>query len=177
MFTGAPPHQPRSIAEAVRMHARAEIPRPSLERPDLPLEIEKVLMRALEKDPNNRFQNASELSRALRRAASEYRRDTGEMSSYPDEIVEDHLTIVMDEAMPPEMPFATRPPVRQREHDRLILYSEKFPTRVIILDKDVFTIGRDDDQDIVLNSPKISRRHARIEKGFGSTYRISDLGV
>src|SRR6185369_17506027 len=40
----------------------------------------------------------------------------------------------------------------------------------------VLTVGRDKDQDIVLPSDKVSRRHARIERGLGDVYRIIDLG-
>ena len=60
--------------------------------------------------------------------------------------------------------------------DLLVLYSENYPTKVYPLDKNVLTLGRDKDQDIVLPSDKVSRRHARIERGLGDVYRIIDLG-
>jgi serine/threonine protein kinase len=175
MMAARPPYQPRSIAEAVRMHAREPLQMPSELRPDLPDALEKVILKALEKDPNNRYQTAAEMARALQRAAP----DLAGEESIPEIIlpINEQDTVIMDEALPAQMPHATRQPVTdtQKEHDRLVLYSDDHPTRTVSLDKAVLTVGRADDQDIILNSTKVSRRHARIEQVFDDTYRIIDV--
>lgn len=65
MLAGAPPFEGSSIAEVGRQHVR-ERPRPLSEIvPDLPAGVERVVMRCLEKLPENRFQSADELLGAL----------------------------------------------------------------------------------------------------------------
>jgi serine/threonine-protein kinase len=65
MLTGRPPFDGTSIAEIGRKHLQ-ESPTPLSEiRQDLPPGLERVVMRCLEKDPNNRFQTMDELLGAL----------------------------------------------------------------------------------------------------------------
>jgi serine/threonine protein kinase len=175
MLVGNPPHQPRSIAEAVRMHVREPVEKPSDFRRDIPEELEKVLLRSLEKDPNNRYQNAADMSRALQRAASGV--DGGRAQASVG-VFEAQNTAIMERPIPAQMPLATRQPVIDEDVqvDMLILYSETLPTRAIPMDKAIFTIGRDEDQDIVLKDQNVSRRHVRLERGLGDVYRLTDMG-
>lgn len=181
MLTGKPPYQPRSIAEAVRMHAREPIQKPSEQRADVPDALEKAILRALEKDPNNRYQTAGELSRTLQRALGDFARaipGAATDASMRLASLDDQLTVALPEALPRHMPLMTQQPVTdaQTVHDRLVLYSEQYPTRVIPIDRELFTIGRGRDQDIILDSQAVSRRHARLERAVEGTYRIIDVG-
>jgi len=179
MLIGKPPYQPRSIAEAVRMHAREPLQAPTDFREEIPDDLEKIVLKALEKNVNNRFQTAGDLSRALQRTAvavsSENVAGVGRFSSV---VVDNQATVLMPKPLSAAMPLPTRfPDIGERtDIDRLVIYSEEFPTRVIPLDKNVFTIGRDSDVDIVLPGDKVSRRHLRLERGLGNTYRILDSG-
>lgn len=58
---------------------------------------------------------------------------------------------------------------------RLILQSEPGSGTEFILDKPELFLGRDPGNDIVINDPEISRRHARLLLA-GDTYTIEDLG-
>ena len=178
MMVGHPPYQPRSIAEAIRMHVREPLQPPSDFRADIPDDVEKVVLRALEKSPNDRYQTAIELARALQRTSAGAGADGSRSAGTFGAAVDDQITAIMARALPAEMPLPTRvpSPLENRNHDLLVLYSENYPTKVYPLDKNVLTLGRDKDQDIVLPSDKVSRRHARIERGLGDVYRIIDLG-
>lgn len=183
MTTGRPPFEPRSIAEAVRLHVHERPRLPSELRPNFPSELEKIILKALEKDPNNRYQSADELSRALQRVTMLLAGEGASMSSggrYFSVLVDEHATNPIDisQLIPKQMPMATRYPVANVDAatDRLVIYSEEFPTRVIPLNKDIFTIGRGDDQDIQLDHKLVSRRHARLERASGEVYRIIDMG-
>lgn len=177
MLTGQPPYKPRSIAEAIRMHAREPLPHPTDLQSDIPDDLEKVVLRALEKNPNNRYQTAAELARTLRRTNLAVVAEDGLVGAGAPGVVVDNLRTVVMYAQPKVMPMPTRVPLagESREYDQLVLYSEDQQTRVIELKQDVMTIGRDSDQDIVLNSDKVSRRHARLERGLGGIYRITDV--
>jgi serine/threonine protein kinase len=177
MITGDLPHEPRSMTEAVRMHSRGVIQPPSEMRPDIPHELSDVIVKALEKEANDRYQTASELSRALQRINLDGELD-GEAAVFSGRSLEEQATVVMDAPLPAQMPSVTHPPITidQEEHDRLVIYSDNYPTRGIPLGKDVLTVGREKNQDVMIDSPLVSQRHARIERGFEGTYRIVDIG-
>ncbi len=174
MLVGAPPYQPRSISEAIRMHAREPIPLPRNTRGDIPEEIEILILKMLEKNPNNRFQTAIEIARALQRtdigAALEGAKNNSILQ------VDNAITVVMSAPVAAEMPQPTRAPSLHPERAVLLFYSDTLPTRSIPLDRNVLTIGRGDGQDILLEDQRVSRQHVRIEVGLGGVYRIIDLG-
>ena len=177
MIVGAPPYQPRSMAEAIRMHAREAIPLPRNTRGDIPEELEILVLKMLEKNPNNRFQTAIEVARALQRSdiglALENQR-TGQGTKLVE--VESDVTQVMVAPVAAEMPQPTRAPSPHPDHALLIFYSETAPTRIVPLDRNVLTIGRGDGQDINLDDRRVSHQHARVEVALGGVYRIIDLG-
>lgn len=49
-------------------HLTAPLPPPRQQRPDLPLAVERVILKSLAKDPHDRFQTASEMASAIRAA-------------------------------------------------------------------------------------------------------------
>ncbi|MCA0457950.1 MAG: protein kinase [Chloroflexi bacterium] len=179
MLIGRPPYQPRSIAEAVRMHAREPLQAPTDFREEIPDDLEKIVMRALEKNANNRYQTAGDLSRALQRTGVAISDEAGAGAArFTSAVVDNFATVLMPKPLSAFMPLVTRYPElgERTDVDRLVIYSDDFPTRVIPLDKNVFTIGRDPEMDIVLPSDKVSRRHLRLERGLNNTYRLLDLG-
>ncbi len=186
MLTGRPPFLPRSITEAVRMHAREAVIPPSEFRPDIPAEIEAVIIRSLAKQPDDRYQTAIDMARALQRATAIASQGgvavgTGEfitgtfMSSVA---AEEDATVVMERALPAEMPLLTDPPQPEGQvlYDRLAFYSEDAPSVVVDVTQPVLTVGRGADQDVVLPGDAVSRRHARIERSNDGTFRIKDIG-
>ncbi|MBX3221635.1 MAG: serine/threonine protein kinase [Labilithrix sp.] len=65
LLTGVPPFEGQ-ITDVLVQVATAEIVRPRQRRPDIPDELERVIMRALERKPAARFQTMGELIDALR---------------------------------------------------------------------------------------------------------------
>jgi len=68
MLTGKPPFKGKGVFETLRMQVGATPPRPSEARQDIqvPPIVERIIMRCLEKQPENRFTSAVQLARALR---------------------------------------------------------------------------------------------------------------
>src|SRR5262249_12436760 len=56
-------------------HAKEPPPRPSALSPGIPPRVEQIILRALEKHPNARFQRAREMAEQLKEAATEVRRE------------------------------------------------------------------------------------------------------
>src|SRR5262249_13886268 len=137
-------------------------------------------LKALEKNPNNRYQTAAEFARALRRSSlmveAEGVAASGSIAA-PGVVVDDQVTVVMS-SQPKIMPLPTRAPAigESRGFGQLVINSEEEQPRVIDLKQDFYTIGRHSDQDIVLTSNKVSRHHARLERGLSGNYRLTDTG-
>jgi serine/threonine protein kinase/formylglycine-generating enzyme required for sulfatase activity len=69
MLTGQVPFDADTDGQVMDMHRSLE-PRPLREiRPDIPEAVEEVVLRAIAKKPLNRFQTATDLARAFRKAA------------------------------------------------------------------------------------------------------------
>ncbi|HVF52187.1 MAG TPA: protein kinase [Actinomycetota bacterium] len=67
MLTGRPPFQGESYVATAMMHIREIPPRPRTIRSGIPRALEDVVMKALAKDPAERFDSAEEMAQALRR--------------------------------------------------------------------------------------------------------------
>jgi serine/threonine-protein kinase len=65
MLTGRVPFDGASPVEVLRKHIHAPVPPPRQINPALPAIVEPVLLRALEKDPDQRFGSAEEMAAAI----------------------------------------------------------------------------------------------------------------
>ena len=172
VVVGRLPYQPRSITEAIRMHTREALPKPSEQRPGISVDLERAIVKSLAKNPNDRYQTAGEMARELLRLS-------GQPESKPVEppVSEKVPTSVMKEAPASAPAYKPEPPKpSQAGVDRLVIYSSNQATRTINIDKSALIIGRDADRDVQLTGSKVSRSHARIERGPDGLYRITDLG-
>lgn len=68
ILTGIVPFNDPSPASVALQHITNKPPAPRSINPDLPMEVEAVLLKALEKDPKDRFQSATKLMDALEKA-------------------------------------------------------------------------------------------------------------
>jgi hypothetical protein len=68
LCTGSLPFDADTPYAVILKHITAPLPSPRSLRPDLPEPVEQVLLKALAKDPHDRYQTAGELRRALRAA-------------------------------------------------------------------------------------------------------------
>ena len=65
IFTGKLPFDAKSPMGIIAAHIKSEFPRVSQIIPGFPVELDNIISKALEKDPNARFQSAQELIHAL----------------------------------------------------------------------------------------------------------------
>lgn len=69
LLAGRPMYPSGTVSEMVAIMARAEVPRLSDVRPDIAPQLEQVVMRALAREPAQRYQRADDFSRALNELA------------------------------------------------------------------------------------------------------------
>jgi eukaryotic-like serine/threonine-protein kinase len=67
-LTGDRPYPGDSLEQQIAGHLNAPLPRPSTSYPDIPSAFDEVIARGMAKDPDNRYQTASELADAARAA-------------------------------------------------------------------------------------------------------------
>jgi Tol biopolymer transport system component/tRNA A-37 threonylcarbamoyl transferase component Bud32 len=71
MLTGRKPYIADTPMAVMIMHSRDPLPRPRKFSPSLPQVAENILLKALAKDPKDRYQNMAEFARALETLASD----------------------------------------------------------------------------------------------------------
>src|SRR5262245_26098507 len=70
LLTGRPPFVGGTASEVMNAHVRDPVVPPSRHRPDIPADLEEVLLHCLAKDPDGRLPSAEELERVLSACAS-----------------------------------------------------------------------------------------------------------
>jgi len=70
LLTGKPPFQSDKPIKVMFAHAHDPVVPPSVHRPDIPTDLEQVILRCLAKSPTDRFATAADLRAALRGCSS-----------------------------------------------------------------------------------------------------------
>ena len=133
MLTGSVPFTGDTPLEIAMKHLSATPEPPSEERPDVPHELDSIVLRALAKDPADRYQSAEEMDADLARAArgqavapeteeaaTQVLRGVGAttMASAPTQVVRRPVTVVPPSTPPPYGPstgyYDYDEPIRRR---------------------------------------------------------------
>ncbi|MFN8375279.1 MAG: protein kinase [Anaerolineae bacterium] len=174
LVVGRLPFQPANLNDAIRMHASAPVPPPSQFRPNIPQVLEQIILKALAKSPNERFQNASAMAQALLGASSPGAQAQPAQPAAP-------VGVRTEYGSPPAIapaPQMDNPPVAPGDAGKLrLVYGRSGQAANFAwLDRDVLMIGREQGNNIMLEGAQISRNHARIDRGNDGRVRITDLG-
>ena len=71
LLTGRPPFDADTPLAILMKHVNDPLPRPTLVNPRIPPSVERVVLKALSKEPADRYQSAEEMTRALQQAVQE----------------------------------------------------------------------------------------------------------
>lgn len=172
MLVGRLPFYPQSPAEALQLHLYEQPPAPRGIRPDLPPALEPILLKAIAKQPDQRFQYGREIIQVIQQvlgggtalgapgnhslAAAPYPSDVHPAASAP--------------APPQQRPSASDQP-------QLLLEREGYASKTVPISKHLITIGRDPARDIPLAGNNISRLHAHIERERDGSLSITDFST
>jgi serine/threonine-protein kinase len=70
LVTGRPPFEGSNPMDVIIAHVHDEVVRPSQHQPDVPADLERVILRCLAKSPEDRFQNVDALEQAFGECAA-----------------------------------------------------------------------------------------------------------
>ena len=113
MLVGRPPFTGETSVSVAYQHVSAEVPPPTQLNSDVPVELESIVMKALEKDPARRYQSADEIRRDLllflqgNMPIAAPTSPPPQTAPAPSPVVEDSPTRILRQ---PEIPPATVPP-------------------------------------------------------------------
>lgn len=145
--TGQPPFRPKNINEAMRLHTNAPPIPPRSITPHLPETVEHVILKALAKDPADRFLTARDMARALT--------DCLEHPTLSPAAAGDHLIMVTDNNpldVEPGHPVTIPINLRNRDdHDsHCRITTEGIPREWVSITPAVTTLAPGEEQDILL---------------------------
>jgi eukaryotic-like serine/threonine-protein kinase len=186
LCTGRRPFPAGSLTEAIRFHTQEPPPRPALIRPEISAGLEQVILKAMEKDPARRFSSAGELASAVLAAAASQPdpgtttavNTAGTATAVSGPAVQPGKLVTQFSESAPDgrgvSVFSGKPAPGPSSQDRIQLLAKDGTTRLIPLNKPALTLGRGDENDVVLADGQASRRHARIDCAEGKV-RVTDL--
>ncbi len=165
LATGQLPFRVRTPSEAVLKHIQQPPPIPHVIQPGLPLALEQVILKALAKKPEDRYQTGEDLAAELREAAGDL--DNEDSAPLLDSTQSSVASMVIELDSDPNLANTSRwlgeKRVRAQSYDRLLISRAEEKPEIYSLYKSSFSIGRSENNDIVLVGSNVSRWHARIK--------------
>ena len=111
LVTGRVPFETKSFRQALLAHTQQAPPPPRSIDPEIPVQVEDIIIKALAKAPEGRYQEAGDFARALRAARRAVTRAAGVAEPEPKE-----PPAREEEQAPPRLEQAARPRPREKEH-------------------------------------------------------------
>ena len=180
LVVGRLPFPVRTVSEAIRYHTKEAPPSPRFIQPEIPIDLEQVILKALQKNPAHRFESAAAMAAALGASAeipveppTEVVLESEPALEEPEGLRTQYQLSLAAAPKPPEIK-AFPAPSRETFEDRIQIMTQDKTTRAVPILKTEFTIGRSDENDIPLDDSLVSSQHVRV--AFDETdYRITDL--
>lgn len=173
--TGYLPFQIESFEDALRKHTGSAPTLPSQVRPDIPPTLESIIIRCLEKKPEDRYQTGAELARDLQALVQNAEMRTfGASAPSPSAFPARDDTALRAAGNTPAPLVATlqgysgQPRVRVLDQDGQTI-------QVVEITRQGVTIGRQQGNTLVLPSDELSRQHVQVRWEHGQV-TITDLG-
>jgi serine/threonine protein kinase len=172
LATGQLPFDIQSPTDAVMKHLHETPPEPRQLQPGLPRDLAQVIVKSLEKQPENRFQTGEEMADALYHAAAQL--TDKDVTSFVT--ASDHAVVSMVTRLAASQVESSPPPAAPEfvPGSRVVITRKEMTSLTYQLGKPIVIIGRTPDNDIVLNDDQVSRHHAQLT--FTETgWQITDL--
>ncbi|HSM58120.1 MAG TPA: Calx-beta domain-containing protein [Candidatus Sulfomarinibacteraceae bacterium] len=174
LVTGQLPFKIDAPADVIKHLNEQPLP-PALLNPDIPEAVESLILKALAKEPEERFQTGAEVAHAARQALGSVAQQSQQdlRADYP-------VTQWVDEQWIARIDVANRVDVHQtwtsEGQHRLFITHQWEPSQIADLNAETITIGRAPDNDVVLEDGAVSAHHAVLSRNAQEGWLVKDLG-
>lgn len=175
LATGQLPFDIKSPTDAVVKHLNEPPPDPKTIRPGVPDSVVALIEKSIAKKPAERFQSGSDMADELRRVAAGLT-DADVTQFAPAQTTVSLVTRLMSDKVAAEPSRLGHDLTALPGVARVLVSRKGADPKSYELDKNLVTIGRSSDNDIVLPVTGVSRHHARLEGGADGSWKIVDLG-
>jgi serine/threonine protein kinase len=183
LITGQQPFPAASVNEMILMQTQGEPLKVQELRPSVPPALVSIILRAIRKNPDERYETAAEIGRELEALEKSIRQLEAETIRVfppiaprrPPEKVTGPATLfdVMPVLDRPVLPVDL---ISAGTDDMIVLTPPESSPRTVALDRSTLSVGRDAKNDLVLDDPLISRRHLSIERLPDGRLAVTDVG-
>jgi eukaryotic-like serine/threonine-protein kinase len=178
LATGRLPFEVKTLVEAVKAHGQQTPPAPRALKPEIPEVLEKVILKAIEKEPPKRFQDAAAMAAALENVLPPKPTQIGSApvaasgggTQFQEMGDQGRGASIMGEFSAPVMGAVGYSGQEQIQ----ILTEFGKQSFVPVQAGGILRVGREEDNEIMLKDAQASRHHARIEYD-GKVYKVIDL--
>ena len=178
MITGRLPFDYQNPNKVLLAHISEPVPPPRQFNPDCPAILERIILKALQKSPDQRYQTMAEMKEALKEALHS---SDARFSFYIPPPKKPIRTRELDPSTPLPISIASPPAPPRSPNTRLFILEKK--ASLPLPDQDTVIVGRthkDSVADIDLGlyegaDAGVSRRHARLTRQEGQWF-VDDLG-
>ncbi len=177
LAVGQLPFPARTLSQAIQYHTKQPPPRPISIRPGLPEALEKVILKALAKKPDDRFATAADLASALGQALPTANQAAGAAAQQPTTTGQDNNTRLQSGAVESRGSsiFNAFSAPESPSRSQVQVLSPGGDTRSVPLRSPGLVVGRGQGCDLSLEDAKVTRRHVRIDFD-GRECSLVDLG-
>jgi serine/threonine protein kinase len=164
LATGRLPFAVRTLTEAIRAHTQETPPPPRSIDSAIPSQLEQIILKAMAKQPDQRYQAGEELTQAVRGVRLSAPQPARETPS--TEVARASLATMMGQAAVPARsssePWPT-PPSQPAPGGQIVVMLPDGSTRAYAIgNRQRIAIGREADNDIALADNQVSRHHAQV---------------
>ena len=179
LTVGRLPFPIHSLSEAIRYHTQEPPPPPRSLNPNLPQALETAILKAIAKNPDDRYQDGGQLADAL--LAIPLEGGSATQLAPPAEAPGGPVSLAtqLQASLAPRGPSLADdfgPVPGDLRQARLQVLSPNQTSRSLLLPPQGLTIGRASDNDLVLADERASRHHARLDPA-GQAWQVTDLNA
>ena len=175
LATGRLPFDIKTPTDAVMKHMHETPPPPRHLQPGLPVAVQSVIVKAIAKKPEERYQTAEAFAAALRRAAQGLTEQDVTVFATSAEATVVSMVTQLHEEMIVQRPSQMAAAATSSPNQRLVISQKGESPRTYKLGSEPVLLGRSESCDVTLAAEGISRHHARLEYT-PSGWLITDLG-
>lgn len=166
LVTGRVPFAVSTLTEALQAHTQEPPLPPRQLVAELPTTVERIILQALAKRPEDRYQTASAMAEAIHLARSSLSGMPLEATITPTGAGHASLMTLMAQEAPPSAPqdaaWPTPPSDLEGGPQLLVLGPDGRSTAIAFGSRRALTIGRDPANNVALNDTQVSRQHCQV---------------